>query len=92
MENVLVNFRLPESRLELVRQRAARRRLTVSAYIRTCVEEDIARDKGAERPESGWERDLPAAVRDLIGLAEGAAVDDREARESYHDYLAEKYA
>ena len=47
---------------------------------------------GAERPESGWEQDLPAAVRDLIGLAEGAAVDDRQARESYHDYLAEKYA
>lgn len=92
MENVLVNFRLPENRLELVRQRAARRRLTVSAYIRTCVEEDLARGKGAERPENGWEQDLPAAVRGLIGLAGGAAVDDREVRESYHDYLAEKYA
>ena len=92
MENVLVNFRLPESRLELVRLRAARRRLTVSAYIRTCVEEDLARDRRTERPENGWEQDLPAAVRGLLGLAEGAAVDDREVRESYHDYLAEKYA
>ena len=92
MENVLVNFRLPESRLELVRQRAARRRLTVSAYIRTCVEEDLARDRRTERPENGWEQDLPAAVRGLLGLAEGAAVDDREVRESYHDYLTEKYA
>lgn len=92
MENVLVNFRLPESRLELVRQRAARRRLTVSAYIRTCVEEDLARDNGMERSENGWEQDLPAAVRNLIGIAEGAVVDDREVRESYHDYLAEKYA
>lgn len=92
MENVLVNFRLPESRLELVRQSAARRRLTVSAYIRTCVEEDLAREKGADCPEDGWKRDLPVAVRDLIGLAEGAAVDDRAVREAYHDYLAEKYA
>ena len=92
MENVLVNFRLPASRLELVRQRAARRRLTVSAYIRTCVENDLARDKGADRMDDAWERNLPAAVRDLVGLAEGAAVDEREERQSYHDYLAEKYA
>ena len=69
MENVLVNFRLPVSRLELVRQRAARRRLTVSAYIRTCVENDLARDKGADRMDDAWERNLPAAVRGLIGLA-----------------------
>ena len=92
MENVLVNFRLPVSRLELVRQRAARRRLTVSAYIRTCVENDLARDKGTDRMDDAWERDLPSAVRDLIGLAEGGVADDREERQSYHDYLAEKYA
>jgi len=92
MENVLVNFRLPASRLDLVRQRAARRRLTVSAYIRTCVEEDLSRDKVEERTEEPWTRELPEAVRDLIGLAGGVVADDREERKSYHDYLGEKYA
>jgi len=92
MENVLVNFRLPESRLELVRKRAARRRLTVSAYIRTCVEEDLANGQSSEREGDSWASSLPAAVRDLIGVAEGAVADDQAARKSYHEYLAEKYA
>jgi len=92
MENVLVNFRFPERRLELVRQRAARRHLTVSAYIRTCVEDDLARDASEDRAETAWEKSLPASVRDMIGLAEGAVADDREERRAYHDHLEEKYA
>lgn len=92
MENVLVNFRLPESRLELVRQRAARRRQTVSAYIRMCVEEDLVRDNSAGCEKETWTKGLPEAVRNLVGIAEGVVVDEREEREAYHDYLAEKYA
>jgi len=90
MENVLVNFRIPEGRLALVRQRAARQRLTVSAYIRNCVEDDLRRS--AQDGEEAWIKDLPTSVRDMIGLADGADVDDHAAREAYHEYLAEKYA
>jgi len=42
--------------------------------------------------EEPWRKELPEAVRGLIGLAEGVVADDREERKSYHDYLEEKYA
>jgi len=92
MENVLVNFRIPERRLALVRQRAARQRLTVSAFIRDCVEDALRRSADVEEKEELWKNELPPAVRDMIGLAEGFSVDDNAERSAYHDYLSEKYA
>lgn len=91
-ESVMVNFRLAEDRLAAVRTQAARRRVSVSAYVRLCVEAGIERDEAAARDDIAWQREVPAAVRELIGLGGSAPVDDAAARDEYHDYLAEKYA
>ena len=92
MESVLVNFRMPQARYRQIRERASRSAVSVSAYIRNCVERELAQDVLAEREASAWRSELPRDVRDLIGIAEGAAVDDRAERDAYHDYLAEKYS
>ena len=64
----MVNFRLAEDRLAAVRTQAARRRVSVSAYVRLCVEAGIERDEAAARDDIAWQREVPAAVRELIGL------------------------
>lgn len=92
MESVLVNFRMPEARFLQIRERASRVRLSVSAYIRKCVERDLEKSGAAEKESAVWQAELPQDVRELIGLAGCAAVDDRAERDAYHDYLAEKYS
>ena len=91
-ESVMVNFRLAEDRLAAVRPRAGRRRVSVAGDVGLCVEAGIERDEAAARDDIAWQRDVPTAVRELIGLGGSAPVDDAAARDEYHDYLAEKYA
>ena len=88
----MVNFRLAEDRLAAVRTQAARRRVSVSAYVRSCVEAGIERDEAAAGDDLAWQRDVPAAVRELIGLGGSVPVNDAAVRDAYYDYLAEKYA
>ena len=92
MESVLVNFRMPQKRYLQIRERASRDSVSVSAYIRNCVERELDFNVIAEREASVWQSELPQDVRELIGIAEGAAVDDNVERDAYHDYLAEKYS
>ena len=92
MESVLVNFRMPRKRYLQIRERASRNSVSVSEYIRNCVERELDLNVIAEREASVWRSELPHDVRELIGIAEGAAVDDRAERDAYHDYLAEKYS
>ena len=92
MESVLVNFRMPQKRYLQIRERASRDSVSISEYIRNCVERELDMSVIAEREASVWQSELPQDVRDLIGIAEGAEVDDRAEREAYHDYLAEKYS
>lgn len=92
MESVLVNFRMPRKRYLQIRERASRNSVSVSEYIRNCVERDLDLKVIAERAASVWQSELPQDVRELIGIAEGAVVDDRAERDAYHDYLAEKYS
>lgn len=92
MESVLVNFRMPQKRYLQIRERASRDSVSVSEYIRNCVERELDLKVIAEREASVWQSKLPQDVRELIGIAEGAAVDERAEREAYHDYLAEKYS
>lgn len=91
MDNVMVNFRLPESRYAALREQAARLRVSVSSYIRNCLEAEIARGEAEVRAEESWKGALPAEVRELVGLG-GTAVEDDAVRAEYHDYLAEKYS
>lgn len=92
MESVLVNFRMPQMRYLQVRERALQISVSVSEYIRNCVERELDHEAIAEREASVWQSELPQDVRELIGIAEGVAVDERAEREAYHDYLAEKYS
>lgn len=92
MESVLVNFRMPQARYLQIRERASRDSVSVSAYIRNCVERELDFNVIAEREASVWQSELPQDVRQLIGIAEGALVDDRAERDAYHDYLVEKYS
>ena len=92
METVMVNFRMPQARYFQIRERASRDSVSISEYIRNCVERELDMSVIAEREASVWQSELPQDVRDLIGIAEGAAVDDRAEREAYHEYLAEKYS
>ena len=92
MESVLVNFRMPQKRYLQIRERASRDSVSVSEYIRNCVERELDLKVIAEREASVWQSKLPQDVRELIGIAEGAAVDDRVGRDAYHDYLEEKYS
>lgn len=92
MESVLVNFRMPQARYQQIREVASRCSVSISEYIRNCVERELDQNAIAVREASAWRSELPRDVQDLIGIAEGAAVDDRAERAAYHDYLAEKYS
>ena len=92
MESVLVNFRMPKKRFLQIREIASRNMVSVSEYIRNCVERELGLNAVAEREAAVWRSELQQDVRDLIGIAEGAEVDDRAERDAYHDYLVEKYS
>lgn len=73
-----------------LRERASRDSVSVSAYFRNCVERELDLNVIAECEASVGQSELSQDVQELVGIAEGAEVDDRAERDAYHDYLTEK--
>ena len=69
MESVLVNFRMPQARYLQIREMASRDSVSVSEYIRNCVERELDLKVIAEREASVWQSELPQDVRELIEIS-----------------------
>jgi len=89
----MVNFRLPERQYSAVQVVARRRNLSLSQFMRQCIDRACQEAEELDRRVEQWKAALPDSVRGLIGIAEGASMDDdRAEREAYHRHLEEKYA
>lgn len=88
----IINFRLPERQYAACRREAQRQMITLSAYLRQCIEEACARAEEKERQQAEWKSTLPTSVRELVGIACPASADGEATRADYREHLEEKYA
>jgi len=89
----MVNFRIPEASYRKWQREAKRRLQTLSAFMRSCIDEECARAEAEESERAAWKSVLPASVRALVGILSAAndEVSDNDRREHY-DHLEAKYA
>lgn len=92
----MINFRIPVARAQVWQQTARRRGMTLSAFLRSCIDDACSRAEAEEQASAAWRVALPGKVRDLIGIlpqeSRASSGVDADLRADYHAHLEGKYA